>query len=59
MKLLQIAKFYLANGRYRNVSSLCKCLYFHPNLYKDFLICSDIIEAVGPHSNAPNFPNCL
>jgi len=28
-------------------------------LYKAFLICSDIIEAIGPYSNAPDLPKCF
>jgi len=48
MKLLQIGKFDLADGFYPNVPNLCKCFQFHPNLYKTFIICPDIIEALGP-----------
>jgi len=59
MKLLQIAKFDLADGLYPNVSNLCKCFQFHPNLDKSFLICPDIIEAVGPYPDAPNLPKCF
>ena len=48
MKLLQIAKFDLADRLYPNVYNVCKCFQFHPYLYKAFLICPDIIEVVGP-----------
>jgi len=57
MKLLQIAKFDLAVESYPNVSNLCKCFECHPNLHKTFLICPDLIEAVGPYPNTPNLSN--
>jgi len=61
MKPLQIAKFDLPDGHYPNDSILCKYFQFHPNLYrpKAFLICPDIMEAVGPYPNAPNLPKCF
>jgi len=42
-----------------NVSNLSKRLYFHPNLNAAFLICPDLIEAVGPYPNSPNLPKCF
>jgi len=51
---LQIAKFDLTDGLHSSVSNLFKCFYFHPNLNETFLICPDLIEAVGPHPNAYN-----
>jgi len=47
-------KFDLTDGHHANVSNLSKRFYFHPNLNETFLICPDLIEAVGPHPNAPN-----
>jgi len=59
MKLLQFAKFYLADGVHPNVSNLCKCFQCHPNLYQAFLIFPDIIKAVGPFPNALNLHKCF
>jgi len=33
--------------------------FFHPNLIEAFLICPDLIEAVGPYPNAPILLKCL
>jgi len=49
MKLLKIPE-----GLHPNVFNLFKRFYFHPNLNETFLICPDLIEAVGPYQNAPN-----
>jgi len=32
---------------------------FHPKLNEAFLICLDLIEAVGPYPNAPNLLKCV
>jgi len=40
-----------------NVSNLCSCFQFHPNLNEAFLIGRDLAEAAGTYPNAPNLPN--
>jgi len=49
MKLLKIAE-----ELHPNAFNLFKRFYFHPNLNETFLICPDLIKAVGPYQNAPN-----
>jgi len=34
-------------------------VFFHPGLIKPFLICPDLIEAVGPHPTAPVLLKCF
>jgi len=53
--------FDLADGLYRNVSylGLSNRFYFHPNMNEAFLICPDLIEAVGMYPNAPNLFKCF
>jgi len=45
MKLLQI------DGLHPNVSNLCNSFQFQATLIGDFLMCLDLIEAVGPYPN--------
>jgi len=51
--------FDLTDGLHPNVSCLSKCFYFHPNFNEAFLICPDLIEAVGPYPTAPNLLKCF
>jgi len=43
----------------QNVSNVSKCSYFYSSLNEAFLICPDLIEAVGPYPNAPKLIKCL
>jgi len=52
-------QFDLTDGLHPNVSNLSKRFYFHPDLNAAFLICPDLIEAVGPYPNSPDLLNCL
>jgi len=54
-----LSKFDLTDGLHPNVSNLSKCFYFHPNLNEAFLICPDLIKAVGPYPNAPVLLKCF
>jgi len=60
MKLLKIAKIDLAHGLCLVISNLCLNVFnFTLNLYQTFVICPNLIEAVGPYPNAPNLPKCF
>jgi len=50
----KLPNFELTDGLHPNVSHLSKNSHFHPNLNEAFIICSDLIEAVGPYPNAMN-----
>jgi len=56
-----LAKFDLTDGLHQSVSKKSKCFCFHPSLIEAFLICPDLIEAVGLtqmlliYSNVSNF----
>jgi len=54
-----LPKFDLTDGLHPNVSNLSKRYYYHSNLNEAFLICPDLIEAVGPYPNAPNLLKCF
>jgi len=54
-----LPKFGMTDGLNPNVSNLSECFYFHPSLNEAFLICPDLIEAVGPDPNAPNLFKCF
>jgi len=55
----KLPKFDLTEGLHSNVSHLSKHFYFHPNVIEAFIICPDLIEAVGPYRNAPNLLKCF
>ena len=59
MKLLQIAKVWFDWWTSTNVSNLSKRFYFHSIFEWSFLICQDLIEAVGPYQNVPNLLKCF
>jgi len=54
-----LAKFDLIDGLHLSVSNLSKCFCFHPSLIEAFLICPDLIEAVGPYPKAPISLKCF
>jgi len=54
-----LPKFDLTDGRHPNVSNLCICIYFHPNLNEAFLIRPDLIEPIGQYPHAPNLLKCF
>jgi len=49
----------LTEGLHPSVSNKSKCFCFHPNLTEAFLLCPDLIEAVGPYQNAPILLRCF
>ena len=55
----KLPKFDLTGGPHPNVSNLPKCFYFHSSLNGLFLICPDIIGAVGQYPNAPSLRKCF
>jgi len=59
MKLLQFVKILFDGGPHPNVFNLSKCFYFHSSLNGLFLICPDLIEAVGPYPNVPSLLKCF
>jgi len=54
-----LAKFDLTDGLHTSVSSLSKCLCFHPSLIEGFLICPNLIEVVVPYPNATLLLKCF
>jgi len=54
-----LAKFDVTDELHPSVYNLYKCFCFHPSLIEAFLICPDLIEAVGPYPNARILLNCF
>jgi len=59
LKLLYIGKIWFDWWTSPKCFQLSKCFCFHPSLIEAFLICQDLIEAVGPYPNAPILLNCF
>jgi len=51
--------FDLTDRLHPNISYISKCFYFHPNLNEAFLVCPDLIEAIGRYPTAPNLLQCF
>jgi len=54
-----LPKFDFTDGLQLNIPNLSKSFYFHPKFNIGFLICPDLIEAVGPYPNAPILLKCF
>jgi len=54
-----LPKVDLADGLHPNIPNLFTYFYFPPKFNEGFLICPDLIEAVGPYPNAPILLKCL